>query len=316
MLDHFYPPTPFHLVQHSYLKEKGVELWVKRSDMSHPHYGGNKMLKLWPWINMVREGMPITGIVSMGGVHSNHLYALSAWCNEAKLPLVAIVRDTISKNQSWIIEQIVQNKGVIQLSTREEYRLWRENGGEMCARVFPEQTWVPEGGSSEISNPAFDRFVVQWESQGLLDFDMLVIPAGTGGTANGILKSTKFNKSIWVVNAVPGFPMHEHLKNWLTDSWDEQRMHVIGTSEYGKFGRVSDSLYQFTYNWQQKTKVPIEPVYLARVIGVIWTAIERGEIRPGMRVAMLHTGGLAGAMSWSVQNKKAFIPPGIHPGME
>jgi len=143
-----------------------------------------------------------------------------------------------------------------------------------------------------------------------------VIPSGTGGTATGILKSTKFSNSVWVVNAVPGFPLQIRLKNWLSDSWDEQRMHIIDTSAYGRFGKVSTALYQFAHDWQHETKIPIEPIYLARVIGMIWTAIESGEIHSGMRIALLHTGGIAGAKSWSVQHKKAFIPPDIHPGME
>lgn len=316
MLAPNYPDTPFDLVHHSYLKEKGVELWIKRSDLSHPQYGGNKMLKLWPWMNMVKEGVPMSGIVSMGGVHSNHLYALSVWCHEAKVPFAAIVRDTVSKSQSWIIEQIIQNKGEIILSTKESFRLWRENGHAMCSQLFPNRLWIPEGGSSEKGNHAFDQFVIQWESQGLLDFDILVIPAGTGGTVNGILKSTKFNSHVWIVNAVPGFPMHTRLKNWLSDIWDEKRMHIIETSAYGKFGKVSEALYQFAYDWQLETKIPIDPIYLARVISLIWASIESGKILPGMRVALLHTGGIAGAKSWSVQNKKAFIPPDIHPGTE
>ena len=72
----FYPPFSFRLL-------------VKRDDLIHPLISGNKYRKL-KYNLMEAKASNTQGVISFGGVYSNHLHALAAACHYENLPFTAI----------------------------------------------------------------------------------------------------------------------------------------------------------------------------------------------------------------------------------
>jgi 1-aminocyclopropane-1-carboxylate deaminase len=68
-----------------------VRLSVLRDDLLHPIVSGNKWRKLSPLIEVVKEMEP-RGMMSVGGLHSNHLDALSFFAQERGFDLLVWVR--------------------------------------------------------------------------------------------------------------------------------------------------------------------------------------------------------------------------------
>ena len=57
-----------------------VQLYLKRDDLIHPLYGGNKIRKLkYNVLQCLREGK--TGLLTCGGAYSNHIIATAAYGN-------------------------------------------------------------------------------------------------------------------------------------------------------------------------------------------------------------------------------------------
>jgi len=70
---------------------KGVELWIKRDDLIHPHISGNKLYKLNYHVEEARR-LGKKALLTFGGAYSNHLLATAAFAQTEELQSVGIIR--------------------------------------------------------------------------------------------------------------------------------------------------------------------------------------------------------------------------------
>lgn len=70
-------PSPVTPIQSQILKDKQVELFIKRDELIHPVIQGNKWRKLKYNLLQADKNQQNT-ILSFGGAYSNHLHALAA----------------------------------------------------------------------------------------------------------------------------------------------------------------------------------------------------------------------------------------------
>ena len=69
-------------ISSDFLKSKQIEMIIARLDLIHPVVSGNKLFKLYYFIEeAIRENK--NTIVTMGGAYSNHLVATAFYCKEA-----------------------------------------------------------------------------------------------------------------------------------------------------------------------------------------------------------------------------------------
>jgi D-cysteine desulfhydrase len=82
-------PTPVQRLERLG-RRLGAEVWIKRDDLSHPRYGGNKVRKLEPLLAEARRrGCP--SVLTMGGVGSNHVVATAVHAAALGLKTRAVV---------------------------------------------------------------------------------------------------------------------------------------------------------------------------------------------------------------------------------
>ncbi|MBK8698964.1 MAG: hypothetical protein IPN29_05245 [Saprospiraceae bacterium] len=81
-------PSPIQEVQNHHF---GFPLFVKREDLIHPVISGNKYRKLKYNLQEL-EQTGYHGIISFGGVFSNHLHALAGVSELYNISAVAILR--------------------------------------------------------------------------------------------------------------------------------------------------------------------------------------------------------------------------------
>lgn len=290
----------------------GRSIFVKRLDLSHKVYGGNKLLKLWPLIT-IREKIPAEGLVSMGGPHSNHVFSLAGLCHELGIPLRVVVRKGYLDDETFIL-QIVRSWGTeLVFVDREDYRHWRDGGEGMCQSIYPETMWVPEGGSFGQINEGFVQLANECITQGLDQKTTLVIPTGTGGTAAGLLAALPQEQNVVLINAVPGFPLEDRLRQWLPAERFNDSLKIWSTRTLGRFGKSGTELREFAWRWQNKFSIPLDPVYTSRMMYMLWQHMKPGGMDPGNKMICLHTGGHAGTLSWEKAYGMQFSPVGIRP---
>jgi D-cysteine desulfhydrase len=94
-------PTPVQL-----LTALGPRAWIKRDDLTHPEYGGNKIRKLEFVLSDIRR-QRADEVITLGATGSNAGVAVGMICAREKLPCTIITfpqppSATVDKNQRWM----------------------------------------------------------------------------------------------------------------------------------------------------------------------------------------------------------------------
>ena len=184
-----YSPTPIQEIDDPLFKEAGVRLWIKREDLNHPFVSGNKWWKLR--YNLEHAiGLGHDTLLTFGGAYSNHLFAVAAAAAALNLKSIGVVRgeETLPLNSTLSFAK----KAGMQLHyvSRERYR---EKSSarfvEELERKFEKFFLIPEGGT----NADAVRGCREWGANLVaeVDFDILCLPVGTGGTLAGLVQSLR-----------------------------------------------------------------------------------------------------------------------------
>lgn len=262
-------PSPVQEI--SFLSTASCQLFIKRDDLIHPVISGNKWRKLTGWMELYHRGH-FSGIVSWGGVWSNHLHAAAYICHLHGIPFKALVR---GETETAMIQDMLNWGASLEFISREAYRT-KERG------FLPENYLeIPEGGAGE---PGLRGWKAFWEE---LPFtpDTICLPVGTGTSLEGLMQQNFPGNLI-------GFSA---IKNPLEIQAKLQRDRVEITDAYcgGGYAKMTPEIREFALDFERNTGILPDPVYGVKM----WMGIAdriRKNILPGNRILVLHTGGVQG----------------------
>lgn len=183
-------PTP--LEQHPEISGEPL-LLVKREDLAHPLYGGNKVRKLELILADVRR-KGFREVITSGGLGSHHILAVAALGRELGLCTTGLffcqpVNDHVLKNLLLEVElgtemHFVRDYLGVALNYLRYYLARRFNPRRKTYLLMP-------GGSSALSTLGFIGAVLEMQEQlreqELPDPCAVFVAVGTGGTAAGLL---------------------------------------------------------------------------------------------------------------------------------
>lgn len=270
------------------LINKKVKLFMKREDLIHPQISGNKYWKLFFNINNYLAKNPEKPyIITFGGAFSNHISAVSALGNLAKIPTLGIIRgeelkDKWRDNPTLLFAK--RNGMNLQFVTREEYRN-KEKLTEFLQQEFPEALIVPEGGTNEDA-VAGVKMMLNNETK---DFDYLCTAVGTGGTIAGISKFCEDNQKVIGFKAVED----DSLENKIFELTLKRNFNLID-SAFGGYGKIKDENIRFINDFRENYGVPLEPIYTGKMMQKVFDLIDEGYFPENSRILCFHTGGLQG----------------------
>ncbi len=270
------------------LISKNVKLFMKREDLIHPQISGNKYWKLFFNINNYLAKNPEKPyIITFGGAFSNHISAVSALGNLAKIPTLGIIRgeelkDKWRDNPTLLFAK--RNGMNLQFVTREEYR-HKEKLTEFLQREFPDALIVPEGGTNEDAVGGV-KMMLNNETK---DFDYLCTAVGTGGTIAGISKFCEENQK------VIGFKVVEDdsLENKIFELTLKRNFNLID-SAFGGYGKIKDENIRFINDFKENYGIPLEPIYTGKMMQKVFELIDEGHFPENSKILCFHTGGLQG----------------------
>ncbi len=168
-------------------------LLVKRDDLSHPLYGGNKVRKLELILaDVKRKGF--REIVTAGGLGSHHVLAVAALGRELGLRTTGLFF-------CQPVNEHVRNNLLLEMEFGTEMHFVRDYPGMVLRylRIYLARRFNPRrktylllpGGSNALSTLGYIGAVLemrlQLREQGLPDPAAIFVAAGTGGTAAGLL---------------------------------------------------------------------------------------------------------------------------------
>lgn len=167
----------------------GVEVWVKRDDLTGVGLSGNKVRKLEYLLgDAVAQGADT--VVTTGGIQSNHARATAVACRRLGLRPVLLLRGEppAVPEANLLLDQLL---GVeVHWCTPDEYRTARnERMAQIAASLRAEGARpyvVPEGGSNGLGALGYVEAAREVAALGLGRFDGVVCAVGSGGTLAGL----------------------------------------------------------------------------------------------------------------------------------
>ena len=283
-------PTPIQEVVFSPFE---FTLWSKRDDLIHPLISGNKYRKLKYNLLAFRTSSS-KGIISFGGVYSNHLHALAAACNHQNIPCVAIVRGEDHHPHSTL--DFLKSCGVtLHFVSRETYRSKEQHPFiQSIIQQYPDYMLIPEGGSNLLSHKGVEELIDEMARQHTFP-DFLAVAAGTGATAAGILKGLKkwnAKSRLLVFSALKGDFLKEEIAALAGVTTED--FYFTDISCLGGYARITPEYMRFLIDFERESGIEVDPVYNGKVLLGLQMLQQQGHLTKDHTVLWIHTGGLQG----------------------
>jgi 1-aminocyclopropane-1-carboxylate deaminase/D-cysteine desulfhydrase-like pyridoxal-dependent ACC family enzyme len=176
-------PTPVMRV--SSLSRPGSDLWVKRDDLTHEVYGGNKVRKLEHLLGQALA-RGARRVVTVGAAGSHHVLATTYFGGRAGLQVEAVLVPQASTGHVLEVLRADVGLGLVAFPVRS----WAGVPLTFAARVAAGSWPITVGGSSVAGSMGYVQAARELASQvrdGLLpEPDVCVVALGSGGTAAGL----------------------------------------------------------------------------------------------------------------------------------
>lgn len=275
-------PTPLEKIEEDLFEDKGVEVYVKRDDLTHPLLSGNKFRKLkYNLLEAERQG--IKRLLTFGGAYSNHLSAFAFACRTFGFRGEAVVRGEELHAGSSPTLAFVHSQGVkLTFVSREAYRSKQVHVEEGCFVI-------PEGGSNRLAVKGVAELVAE-----IGPADYLLTACGTGGTLAGLLAGASADTRVLGVSVLKngGF-LEEEVAKLLSRPFPQEAK-LLPDYHFGGYARWTAHLAEFIRGFEAKHGIRLEQVYTGKMVYAFYDLLRRDFFRPGSRVVLLHTGGLQG----------------------
>ena len=276
------------------LKSKQIELFIARLDLIHPVVSGNKLFKLYYFIEeALRENK--NTIVTMGGAYSNHLVATAFYCKEAGLKSIGIVRGEMPAIKSHTLNAC-ENYGMkLIYISRSDYNIKDENFiSELTKENSEDIYFIPEGGYHPLGAKGASLIMEKIKET---DASHICTAVGTATTLSGLILNTKPNQQIIAVPVLKGMNDLVARLNFLTNNIDHHQLCIFDEYHFGGYAKKDGTLIQFMNDFYTEYEVPTDFVYTGKMMYAIFNKIKSDFFPLGSKIICIHTGGLQGNLS-------------------
>jgi D-cysteine desulfhydrase len=290
----------------------GVELLVKRDDLTGSSLSGNKIRKLeFLFADAAAQGADT--VITCGGEQSNHCRATAIAAAELGLRSYLLLRTENPKEPPAAEANILLDKLVgaeIRWVSRDEYKrrvqLFVEVQGQLLAQRRKSYV-IPEGGSNAVGAWGYVACVEELANE-LGDKPLtLVYAAGSGGTGAGLILGIKLLKLPWravgvnvcddkqyFVDAI-GEICEAAIKKWLLPI-ELERSEIEICDGYVGVGYAKSRPEELATirDVARAEGLILDPVYTGKAFHGMTKELERDKGAFGERICFIHTGGIYG----------------------
>ncbi len=265
-----------------------LALDIARFDLVHPEISGNKIYKLYPWLEDYYD-QNFKSIISYGGSHSNHVHALSYLCAQEQIPLQLYVRGwegqltpTLRDAQYWGAELLP----IARTAYREHRYAPPQSEGALV---------IPEGGLGE---PGVRGAATMYDLSHAKDYDVILTPMGSGTTFSGLATSLREGQTL--LGMLLFKTDLEQYKSQLYHRDDKAE--IFYEPSLGSFGRIKSELLETQSLLEHGYQLPLDLIYGSRAFYQILHNLELSQRLIDRKVLYIHTGGLQGNRATLAQN--------------
>ena len=296
----------------------GLDLWVKRDDMTGGPEGGNKIRKLELLLaDAVAAGAGT--VITCGGLQSNHARATAICAAALGLRAILYLRTAHPEDAPPLEGNVLLDRLVgaqVRLITPETYRERDRVMAEAAAGLGDagrKAYVIPEGGSN--GRGALGYVLAMAEVRAQLDaglagggaFDLVVHACGSGGTAAGVaLGAGHYNvaravRAMAVCDDAPTFEriiarITEEARALAPELGEAAELTVDERARGPAYGVSTVEQRAMIMRVARESGLVLDPVYTGKAFAGLAAMAEGGELQ-GARVLFLHTGGLPGLLA-------------------
>jgi D-cysteine desulfhydrase family pyridoxal phosphate-dependent enzyme len=308
-------PTPLHRLDR--MSERlGIDLWIKRDDLTGFAFSGNKGRKLEPLMaKALSTGAEV--VVTCGSIQSNFIRQLGAACAMFGVKCAAAVMDVPYEFERPTGQALSVTGGNVLL----------DNWLGVDLRLSPDGTWdtlfkrmeelarefeadghkvfrIPVGGSIPEGAYAFYEAGLELQDQAVEPFDQIVVASSSGSTHVGL--SQFFRNSTTRVIGIASDPEPEIAEDFaelsgglgallgesgLSPSEFNLKFDFVGPG----YGIPSEAGNAAIRDLAQTEGIFLDPIYSGKAFAAVLDLAKKGELSG--RTCFWHTGGLPSLFS-------------------
>ncbi len=279
----------------------GHELFLKRDDLIHSDFSGNKARKFHYFL--VNDFPNIQKVISYGSNQSNAMYSLSL----------------LAKMKGWEFDYFVDHiSKYLQENPQGNFKAALENGMKIQDKnkiadiqVSDEILFIEEGGrqsESEYGISMLAEEIWEWQNEQNIETLNVFLPSGTGTTAlflqkNSLLlnKNTHFKTKIFTTPCVGDAG---YLKKQFLELESDESLHptIVESQKRFHFGKLYREYYKIWLELRHQTGVEFDLLYDPKGWLVL---LDHTEIfmHPTL---YLHQGGVLGNASMLPRYRRKF----------
>jgi D-cysteine desulfhydrase len=301
-------PTPI-LKLDRLSRRLGVELHVKRDDLTGLLESGNKVRKLEFLVGEALQQGADT-LVACGALQSNGCRAVAAVAARLGLRAVLLVRGEppVAYDGNLLLGRLLGAE--VRYCAEADFARAGEIMETMATEIRARggrPYLIPESGANEVGALGYLECAVELSEQinhGAPRFDAVVISAFTGGSQAGLLLGKRLaglpGEIVGVPIARPAERVREHvvhtmgaaIRRWGFSIDVPKTVHLLDGDPGGDGLDATDADLAVLVELAREEGVLLDPVYTARGFRGMVEALSRDPKALGQRVCFIHTGGL------------------------
>jgi 1-aminocyclopropane-1-carboxylate deaminase len=284
-------PSPLREAADERFARHGVRLLLKRDDLIHPELIGNKWRKLTPNL----EAAAGRTVVTFGGAYSNHLRATAAAGRFLGLPTLGVIRgqELADRPLNPSLARCAADGMRLHFVDRSTYR--RKAEPETLAGILrtvgAEDAYVvPEGGSNSLAVRGCRTLGEELRDRGAVD--VAALACGTGGTLAGLAAGLGPDQRALGFPVLKGGFLSADIQALQQAAFGTRRgtWSLADRFHFGGYARTTPELDAFAEDFEHRHGLPVERLYVAKMLYGLVALAEEGAFPRGTTVAAVITG--------------------------
>lgn len=315
-------PTPIQKLTHI-SKELGVDIYIKRDDLTGGETSGNKIRKLeYTVAKAIDEGAQL--LITCGGIQSNHCRATAAVAAKLGLRshLVLRIDEEPPVEGNYLLDKILGAE--ITFISRADYSKRRAEIMQNIKEEYEKQGIkayvIPEGASDGIGNIGYLESVKEIKKQEEelgISFQTIVCAIGSGSTYGGLFLGTKLYDPEKTVLGFNVCDDEQYFLDVCTRICREtvellgknieikpEDMHIVDGHKGIGYAISTDEELAFLIKLAREEGLILDPVYTGKAFYGLYQEIKEGKLKDLGNVLFIHTGGVFGLFPKQEQLEK------------
>ncbi len=297
-------PTPLEKLERISNDLKGIELFIKRDDLTGLAYGGNKVRKLE---YLMGEGhrQGCRTVITLGGPQSNHARMTAAAASKMGWEAILVLQgEPPPEEQGNILLDGLLGARIVWTGTEERSDVFQRVEEELRQKEKKFLS-IPLGGSNALGALGYLQAaeeIAQAQEKLGVNFDYIVAGAGSGGTHAGLL----VGKYMYDLSArIMGIAAADRDLTPTVDDLFQETSRLLG-QEFSRdkddlflsrdyvgpgYGLVDEPTIQAVRYLALQEGIILGPVYTGKALAGLLDLALQGFFPEGSRILFIHTGG-------------------------